>query len=237
MRDQYAGDITDFLKFSYIRTVVPLRSKLGVAWYYIPTHDGRRDGCHIEYQQEEKWRDLDAHLHSELATLGQQRSISALQELKIWQSQTQFHDEPVEFVRSRVSWAQNMVKCLQSSDVIFADPDNGLSREGKVSRKSATLSEISHLAQSGRAVILIRFPSRQGTHLEQLEKHHLLLADYKPITVRTCVHQSNSKGSRSPRIRWFTLMNPSNEMRESVRRFASRLKTIEGAKVELSEGV
>jgi hypothetical protein len=83
MRDQYAGDITDFLKFSYIRTVVPPQSKLGVAWYYIPTHDGRRDGRHTEYHREEKWNSLDVNLRSELATLGPMRSVSALEKLKI----------------------------------------------------------------------------------------------------------------------------------------------------------
>jgi hypothetical protein len=62
MRDHYAGDITDFLKFSYIRTVVPPQSKLGVAWYYIPTHDGRRDERHTEYHREEKWNSLDVNL-------------------------------------------------------------------------------------------------------------------------------------------------------------------------------
>jgi hypothetical protein len=237
MRDQYAGDISDFLKFSFIRTVVPLRSKLGIAWYYIPKHDGRRDGCHIEYLGEEKWRRLDRLLYSELTKLAKTRSISALQCLKIWNSETQFHDEPVAFARGRPSWAEHMIKSLKSSNVVFADPDNGLSREGKISRKGATLSEILALANGGRAVILIRFPSRQGTHLAQLEQHHLVLSDHKPITVRTCVLQSNRKGGYSPRIRWFTVMKPSNEMRASAHRFAIQLRSIKAASADVSEVV
>jgi hypothetical protein len=32
MRDQYAGDISDFLKFSFLREVIPDNHALGVAW-------------------------------------------------------------------------------------------------------------------------------------------------------------------------------------------------------------
>ena len=109
------------------------------------------------------------------------------------------------------------------------DPDNGVSREGVINRKSATLSEISDLARGGRAVMLIRFPSRDSTHLEQLQKHHLALADYKPITVRTCVSLRNIVGRKFPRIRWFTLINPSIEMRKSICKFATQLSSIADA--------
>jgi len=237
MRDQYAGDITDFLKFFYIRSVVPPRSKLGVAWYYIPTHDGRLDGRHTEYLAEEQWSLLDGNLHSELATLGDTRSVAALQRLKIWRPQTCFHDEPVEYRTMRASWSSSMVTRLKSCDVVFADPDNGLSREGIINRKSATPSEISDLAHSGRSVILIRFPSRDGTHLEQLQRYHSVLAAYTPITVRTCVILSNSTGRRFPRIRWFTLINPSDEMRVSIRHFATQLASLHDASAVVSEAV
>jgi hypothetical protein len=35
MRDQYAGDISDYLKFSFLRQVVPETHQLGIAWYYV----------------------------------------------------------------------------------------------------------------------------------------------------------------------------------------------------------
>jgi hypothetical protein len=128
-----------------------------------------------------------------------------------------------------------MITFLESCDVVFADPDNGLSREGVINRKSATLSEISDLARGGRAVILFRFPNREGTHLKQLGRHHLALADYNPITVRTCVNLCNAAGRKFARIRWFTLVNPTIEMRKFVDQFATRLKSITDARAEVSE--
>ncbi len=235
MRDQYAGDITDLLKFSCIRTVVPPQCKLGVAWYYVPTHDGRRDGCHIEFHREEKWDSLDAKLRSELVSLGSMRSVSALERLKIWRPSTEFHREPVEYRATRDSWAKRMIRSLQSCDVIFADPDNGLSRDGVVSRKSATFSEISGLAREGRAVILIRFPSRNGSHDEQLGRHHFALAEYGPVTVRTCVILCNAAGRKFPRIRWFTLINPTIEMRKLVGQFATMLNSVTNSRAEVSD--
>ncbi|MGB7077622.1 MAG: hypothetical protein WBD53_10570 [Xanthobacteraceae bacterium] len=233
MRDQYVGDITDYLKFSLIRAVVSPNAKLGIAWYYIPARDGRRDGRHTEYLKEDKWRELDPFLYSALGALETNRTLSSLQELKIWNSQTKFHAQPVESSRHRSLWAQEMLKSLEASDGIFADPDNGLSKEGIISRKSATLDEISSLARNDRAVILIRFPHRRSSHVEQLQIHHSVLDAYRPVTVRTCVRLYNDKSRGFPRIRWFTLMNASEGMKESARQFALRLDSIQGASAEI----
>src|SRR4029079_15617641 len=42
MRDQYAGDISDVLKFAFLRALTGADRKLGIAWYYVPGHDGGR---------------------------------------------------------------------------------------------------------------------------------------------------------------------------------------------------
>lgn len=236
MRDQYTGDVTDFLKFALLRAVVPPRSKLGVAWYYLEGHDGRLDGRHIEYLDEFKWLSLDKELLGELAKARQERSVATLQELRIWRSQTCFHRESVPFALERREWAERMVQCLNGCDVVFVDPDNGLSRHGIISRKSATVDEIEHLSRDGRAVILIRFPSRRGSHVEQLELHHRVLAPYGPKTIRTCVQVRGKNGNPFPRIRWFTLLNAQEEMVAAAEAFVGRLGSISGVKATMSEG-
>jgi hypothetical protein len=52
MRDQYAGDISDVLKFAFLRTLAGQDKTLGVAWYYVPVDDGGPDGQHLEWQGE-----------------------------------------------------------------------------------------------------------------------------------------------------------------------------------------
>jgi hypothetical protein len=42
MRDQYAGDISDVLKFAFLRALAGKDRTLGIAWYYAPGDDGRK---------------------------------------------------------------------------------------------------------------------------------------------------------------------------------------------------
>ncbi|MCZ7657213.1 MAG: hypothetical protein M5U07_04865 [Xanthobacteraceae bacterium] len=69
MRDQYAGDVSDFLKFAFLRALVGKHRTLGIAWYYAPGDDGRLDGRHLEWRDETAWRALDEELHTGLAAL------------------------------------------------------------------------------------------------------------------------------------------------------------------------
>jgi hypothetical protein len=234
MRDQYAGDISDFLKLSLLRSIVSSRTSLGIAWYYIAGHDMRPDGRHLEYLDEGFWRELDPQLYDALASIRNNRSVRALEELQIWGSPTLFHDDAVQVVSKRTAWAEGMAEHLKASDIIFADPDNGLSKDGVVHRKSATIDEIKLLSAKERPVVLIRFPSRKGKHLEQLELHHLRLASFRPLTLRTCVTVRNKNGSASPRIRWFSILNASGEIRRNVQEFRRRLASIEGARAEVT---
>jgi hypothetical protein len=56
MRDQYVGDISDFLKFAFLRVLADTDRKLGIAWYYTPGNDGRADGRHLEWRDEPHWQ-------------------------------------------------------------------------------------------------------------------------------------------------------------------------------------
>ena len=66
MRDQYAGDVSDVLKFAFLRALACADRKLGIAWYFVPGHDGRPDGRHLEWHDEPAWRLLDEQLHAGL---------------------------------------------------------------------------------------------------------------------------------------------------------------------------
>ena len=63
MRDQYAGDISDFFKFSFLRALASKADiKLGIGWYFVDVHDGRADGKHQEYLSKRgEFKALDNH--------------------------------------------------------------------------------------------------------------------------------------------------------------------------------
>jgi hypothetical protein len=226
MRDQYAGDISDYIKFSFLRTIVPISAVLGVAWYYVRGHDGRPDGQHTEYCSEDQWKKLDENLYFELCGLPV-RSVRSLEQLAIWDTKTLFHRVPLQASCDRKIWTDEMCDTLSKSDFVFIDPDNGVSFENRVGEKHASFREISALANGGRPLVFIRFPHRMAKHLDQLSELHSVLKDYNPATLQTCVLVPNSKGGKTPKIRWFTLLNGDDESLANVRKFTKLLNSIE----------
>ena len=69
MRDQYAADVSDVLKFAFLRALAGTDRTLGIAWYHAPGDDGRADGRHLEWQDEPAWQRLDPQLHAWLSML------------------------------------------------------------------------------------------------------------------------------------------------------------------------
>jgi hypothetical protein len=60
VRDQYAGDVSDVVKFAFLRALTGADRTLGIAWYYAPGNDGR----HLEWRDEAALRLLDPKLHA-----------------------------------------------------------------------------------------------------------------------------------------------------------------------------
>lgn len=229
MRDQYAGDISDYLKFAFLRAVLPPDARLGVAWYYLEGHDGRADGRHDEYLADpDAWRGLDPALFDAL-NRRTGRSVADLETLGLLPTETTtYHRAPVPAGRARADWAARMTTHLASATAIFADPDNGVSRPGVLTRKSATADEIRALCAHGRLGLLIRFPDRTATHPVQLAQWHETFALFDPITVRTCVRVPHGDGS-IPRIRWFTALNADRQTRARVGKFVFQVGALRGA--------
>ena len=98
MRDQYAGDVSDLLKFAFLRTLAADDRTIGVGWYYNPTHDGRvRDGRHRKDCDEPKWKSLDLVLFNAL------RKLSERSDQPICASVSVSHHHPVAEIPEQ-SW-------------------------------------------------------------------------------------------------------------------------------------
>jgi hypothetical protein len=116
--------------------------------------------------------------------------------LSIWPANTRFHRVRVPSTDNRQGWAEEMKRVLQGANLIFLDPDNGVGE----TERHATLAEVKTMRQSGRAIVLIKFPGRDQSYGQQLKDYHGLLRDagFQSIsTVRTCVWLNQ------PRSRWF----------------------------------
>jgi hypothetical protein len=235
VRDQYAGDVSDVLKFAFLRALAGADRTLGVAWYYAPGDDGRPDGRHLEWRDEAAWRILDANLHRGLATLPE-RSIAALERAAIWPTGALFHREPVPHRVERSAWGMRKRSALEAADIVFLDPDNGIGAE---TEKHATFSEIRLLRRPGRAIVFITFPGRSMTHnalLRQLHERLVVEMDVENVvTLRTNVSVPRAGGSRSyvQRQRWFTVVDPDAELTARAQAFATALASVPRVRARL----
>ncbi len=223
MRDQYAGDISDVLKFAFLRALSGSDRTLGVAWYYALRDDGRVDGRHLEWRDEPAWRQFDAQLHAGLSTLSE-RSIAALERATIWPKATVFHREPVPPRLLRITWTMQMRAALDSANLVFLDPDNGLGAE---TEKHATCSEINLLRRPGRAIVFITFPGRSMRHDALAQRLHEQLrvetGAKEVVTLRTNVSVpcAERPAFLVQRQRWFTVVDPDDKLIARARGFAS----------------
>jgi hypothetical protein len=227
MRDQYASDISDYLKFAFLRAIAQTDRHLGIAWYYLPGHDGRADGCHVEYKSEPAWRALDEGVYDQLVGLAEP-SVAELERLAIWPARTVFHRVPLT-ARRRADWVQGMVEAMGDAELVFLDPDNGL---GRGALKHARITDLIALRRENRAVSIIKFPGRHKSHKDQvLELHHNLETSgfHDPITVITCVHVANGRTARVPRHRFFTIAGGDDKIRARTRDFARQLNGLDRA--------
>jgi hypothetical protein len=237
MRDQYAGDVSDVLKFAFLRALAAGDRKLGIAWYYAPGDDGRPDGRHVEWRDDPDWRRLDAGLHLGLSTLPE-RSVAALEKAAIWPEGVRFHREPMPSRGGRIAWGERKRAALEDTDLVFLDPDNGLGAE---TGKHATHSEIRLLRRPGRALVVISFPGRSMPHGNLLCHMHQRLrleADAaKVITLRTNVSVLRAPGANSyvQRQRWFTVIDPDADLIDRAHAFAGTLNSIPRVRAQMDD--
>lgn len=233
MRDQYAGDVSDLLKFAFLRSLAGANRRLGVAWYYVPHNDGRADGRHLEWRDDPAWSGLDAHLVEQLSVIPA-RTVEALEQLRIWPPATSFHREAVSEMKEREGWSERQCKAFEKSDLVFIDPDNGL---GSATERHATMAEVKALRKTGRALAFITFPGRTKKHPELVRDLHLQLANETGatgvFTLRTSVSLRWGTGRIPPRTRWFTVLDADDELRGRGREYAAKLAGIPGVTVEV----
>ena len=236
MRDHYVGDVTDFLKFSLLRTLCDPH-ELGIAWYYIPGCDNSADGRHLDWLTSDGWQQFDPELHAWLSSvIDKNRSVKQLEDWSFWPG-TRFHGDAVPNSIARSQWASSKREALKGAQVVFLDPDNGLKDR---SRKHASLDEIALLNQFHRTVIFISFPNRMKKHDVQLSELHRMIRQrigLQPIaTLRTNVSIPTERDSRRcvQRQRWFTVIGINNNLISRLNDFSVRLNSIARVRSELT---
>ncbi len=224
MRDQYVGDITDFLKYALLRALAGYDRKLGVAWYFNPSHDGGMDGRHTACASDEKWSQIDEPLRLELKSFQQRcedgqefRTVKSIQTSPFWPAGTVFHgtgpDESVPDRNRRAAWTEDMCAALEPCRLLMLDPDVGTSLpETQPAKTHAWFNEVKRLRRPpGRSIVLVQFPPRIPLNESPEQAFHAALSREtgatKLATLMIYVTVPTTGNSKVPSARWFTLVD------------------------------
>ena len=228
MRDCYVGDIGDFAKYGLLRAIGKGK-RLGVAWYLCADLQtgNTGDGRHIAYlQRPDEWRHLDPDLFYTLKNLidEKRRSVAEIEKSGILGS-ADFADEPVDVTQVangehkiwRRAWFERVRNALAASDLVFADPDNGLYPDEKfnparkVNAKRIPLYEALALAEGRTAVIYHHNSRTRGGHIQEIQNWMSRMPGRTYAWYWQC--QSN---------RTFFILNPDSETEYLIEDFAQR---------------
>ena len=225
MQNRYTGDIGDYVKLALLRALASGR-KLGVAWYLYPDESHNDDGKHIAYLRDPNcWRGLDPDLFDTLVDVVRgERSVARLEASAILAAD--YFDAPLQTgnyppsLRSeaRNQWFSDLQSALSGCDLVFADPDNGLTDDQPTRLKTSDfgkrlpLSEAKALADVRSAIIYHHNTRFRGGH--DLEVEHWLSELGNAIAIR-----ANAFSCRT-----FFLINPDDELRGRAEAFCARWK-------------
>ena len=135
MKNQYVGDVGDYGKYGLLRFFIGQGIRVGVNWYLTP-NDGSGDGGHTKYLNHSEMRMYDPNLFDFLRTIvdANERTVQMVEQSGILKNAVFYHEQ-MNFdsmpwqkrTEAREQWHQEALAALNGADLIFADPDNGLS--------------------------------------------------------------------------------------------------------------
>ncbi len=174
MQHRYVADIGDFGKYGLLNALLAGEQKralrLGVLWCL--THPSgkevhRNDGKHTAYLTDPRHRSLtecNPHLHTRLKRLhAKRRHLSGVQAEAILPTDTIYVDEPAEEstlppvyrLLYRQSYLARAAISLREADLIFCDPDNGISDKlTTTGGKSILLAELELFWKLGKSLLV-----------------------------------------------------------------------------------
>lgn len=137
MKNQYVGDIGDYGKYSLLRFLALRGIKIGVNWY-LTDNDNSSDGNITDYLKKDSDKSLDPDVFITLKEIVEQndrdlKSVQMIQDTGLIPGASFFeaelssyHTSPMKRAWDRRLWYEQSKLILRDADLIFADPDNGI---------------------------------------------------------------------------------------------------------------
>ena len=195
MQDNYAGDVGDFGKFGLLQYLLlekKLANRLGVVWYFFdPGETASKDGRHVDfYKKDPALCNCNAPLAELLRTrVLPNRTVNAIQAAGIFPRGTEYFRDDVNVasrfhgtgprikearLQAREEWVEAATQKVQSCDLVFLDPDNGLespscgSKNLKDAGKYVYLDEVRKFKSQAPVVVLYHHLHHSASHPDQI---------------------------------------------------------------------
>lgn len=165
MKNQYVGDIGDYGKYGLLRFLAKYGIRIGINWY-LTENDGSSDGKFTDYLKQTSERVYDLVLFDALQKIAGRpdKDVSMIEQSglipdAVFYSETLKSSSLEAAARelSRRLWFNNSALLLGDAELIFADPDNGISfrkiARTKDSEKFILPEEVSEYYSSGKNVV------------------------------------------------------------------------------------
>ena len=165
MKNQYVGDIGDYGKYGLLRFLASHGIKIGVNWY-LTENDGSTDGKFTTYLKNPADRVYDPELFDALQNIADHpdKTVKMIKQAGIIPD-AEFFGEMLKSSSlkadarewNRRLWFHNSTLMLGNAELIFADPDNGISyrktARTKDSEKFILPEDVAEYYNSGRNVV------------------------------------------------------------------------------------
>lgn len=183
MKNQYVADIGDYGKYSLLRFLSLHGLKIGINWY-LTENDQSSGGRFTDYLHKESERVFDPIVYDALQGIvsrydRSQKTVQMVEKTGLI-SDVLFYNKKLPTVQSspferawkRRLWFEDSKAALRDVDLIFADPDNGISYKKaprtKGAEKYVLPEEIAQYYYSGKGVVFYCHKGRRTS--EEWEK-------------------------------------------------------------------
>lgn len=181
MKNQYFGDVGDYGKYAMLRYLANDGIKIAVNWYLTPDDDSN-DGKFTTYLEKGDMSSYDKPLFELLKEMvaKDERSIEAFEKADVIKDAVYYSETLSESKDQRKEWHQNGLKACADAELVFLDPDNGLteSKALKGSNKFCFPEEIADYYHEGQNVVYYCQKARRT--YDQWEAAKGLMQKYLP---------------------------------------------------------
>ena len=197
MQNRYVGDIGDFGKFGLLRSLLGYRDtqpvgcslRLGIVWYLYPDQTHNSDGKYTGYltnasAKNAALRSCDPELYDSLrrVVIGNNRNVIGIRRSAIFPEDTTYYEKTLSYPRgaapasrhaTRATWFEGAREATAEADVVFVDPDNGISETvhplQKNGPKFVTLNELRQFTERNQDLVIYHHLGRRGTAAQQIK--------------------------------------------------------------------